>query len=258
MCNIYGSLDEEQLELFLGLDDQMGWDQPTWVDPVMAPRKIGAFVIAGPHSPRIILGQWGMIRPGSPERIMRKAPRANQKKCDILATNNARRETMKTAPTYRGAWARGQRCLIPAAWFDEPYWGISHADPLTPAPKSAWWRFWRSDGQPWMLAGLWDEWKDPLTGEIVPNYTMITQNCDHHPLLSLMHRPDVDPKTRQPLPVERQDKRTVVSLERADWSTWLTGSEAEAEALIRVPPVELFRHHAADPSIELALPVAPE
>jgi hypothetical protein len=36
------------------------------------------------------------------------------------------------------------------------------------------------------LPGLWDEWNNPETGEVVPSYTMITQNCDGHPLLGLM------------------------------------------------------------------------
>ncbi|WP_332836016.1 hypothetical protein [Delftia acidovorans] len=44
-------------------------------------------------------------------------------------------------------------------------------------------------GQPAALAGLYSEWTDPETGELVPNYTMITQLADGHPVLSLMHRP---------------------------------------------------------------------
>lgn len=39
---------------------------------------------------------------------------------------------------------------------DEPYWGTG---------KNIWWRFWREDGEPWALAGLWSEWTDPETGE---------------------------------------------------------------------------------------------
>ncbi len=244
MCNIYGSLDEDQLELFLGLDDGLSWEPPTWAT-VMGPRALGVFVSQGM---RPAVGQWGMIRPGSPERLARKKPRPGQKLGDILQTNNARRETMKTLPTYRGAWAAGQRCLIPATWFQEPYWGITHADPLTRWDKSVAWRFSRADGQPWMLAGLWSEWTDPATGEVVPNYTMLTQNCDGHPLLALMHKPEIDFNTKQPVPVERQDKRTVVPIERADWGTWLQGSQDLAEALITVPPGELFSHGAMDPA----------
>ena len=64
MCNVYGSLSEAQIELFLGLDDERTWDPPTWA-PVLGPRSEGVFVFQG-MQPRV--GQWGMIPPGSPER----------------------------------------------------------------------------------------------------------------------------------------------------------------------------------------------
>ena len=48
-------------------------------------------------------------------------------------TNNARSESVATKPTFRGPWARNQRCL----------------------------------------AGLWNAWTDPASGEIVQSYTMI-------------------------------------------------------------------------------------
>jgi putative SOS response-associated peptidase YedK len=150
-----------------------------------------------------------------------------------LSTNNARREQLATAHTFRGPWSRGQRCIIPADSFDEPNWTCG---------KNIWWRFWRADGEPWALAGIWSEWVDPQTGEVVPSYSMITQNCNGHPILGLMHKSD--PK----LPPDKQDKRAVVALEQADWNQWLTGTTAHAEALIRVPGVDVFRHGPADPA----------
>lgn len=81
---------------------------------------------------------------------------------------------------------------------------------------------------------------------------MLTQNCDGHPLLSRFHKPD--PK----LPTDRQDKRSVVPIERSAWDQWLNGSIEEASALIQVPAGELFRHGAADPGqARRAGPVAP-
>jgi putative SOS response-associated peptidase YedK len=80
-------------------------------------------------------------------------------------------------------------------------------------------------------------------------YTMITQNCDDHPLLKLMHKPD--PK----LPADQQDKRTVVSLEPNQWDLWLNGTPAQAEDLIHVPALELFLHGAADPIKQVSLPL---
>ncbi len=71
---------------------------------------------------------------------------------------------------------------------------------------------------------------------------MLTQNCDGHPLLGLMHKPD--PK----LPADKQDRRSVVPIEKQDWDAWLHGTIDQASALIQVPDLELLRHGAADPA----------
>ena len=90
----------------------------------------------------------------------------------------------------------------------------------------------RADGAPWALAGIWSEWADPATGEIVPSYSMITVNCDAHTLLGRLHKPD--PK----LPDDAQDKRSVVSLEPDQWASWLSGSEGAAAEMLVPPPME--------------------
>jgi hypothetical protein len=74
---------------------------------------------------------------------------------------------------------------------------------------------------------------------------MLTQNCDGHPLLARMHKPELDPGTK--LPLAEQDKRAVVPIEEADWDQWLNGSLDQADALIQVPPAEIF---AAGPVVE--------
>lgn len=206
---------------------------------VVAPLLPGPFVLQD----RIEVGQWGLIPPNSKTRT---PTGGNGKR---LSTNNARRETIATAYTYRWPWARGQRCLIPADSFDEPCYA---ADPEQ--KKNTWWRFRRADGEPWALAGLWSTWTDPATGEIVPSYTMLTQNCDHHPILSLMHKPERDKVTGEILPPEQQDKRSVVSIEPQDWDCWLNGSVEQAAALIRLSPPELFDHGPADPNVRVLLP----
>lgn len=197
----------------------------------IGPLQAGPFIVPG----RAVVGQWGLIPYGSKTR---KPTRADGKP---TSTNNCRRETVATAWSFRGPWARGQRCLIPALDYDEPYWGTG---------KNTWWRFSRADGEPWALAGIWSEWVDPDTAEIVPSYTMLTQNCDEHPLLNMFHKPD--PK----LPADRQDKRSVVPIEREHWDEWLSGSVDEASALIRLPDRALFSHGAADPAKHFELPGA--
>jgi putative SOS response-associated peptidase YedK len=163
-----------------------------------------------------------------------------------MSTNNARwGRGEPEARTFKGPWLRGQRCIIPVEDFDEPYWGTG---------KNIWWRFRRADGQPLAVAGLWNEWTDPSTGEVVPSYTMLTINCNAHPLLSLMHRPDTGPD-QQPLAPEQQDKRTIVALEREHWERWLHGSREEAAALVQLPASDLYAHAPADPAQAVLLPL---
>jgi putative SOS response-associated peptidase YedK len=89
--------------------------------------------------------------------------------------------------------------LIPARSFDEPRY--------LDCVRNTWWRFDRKGGKRWCIAGLWNDWTDPATGEVTGTYTMATMNADAHPLMSLMHKPEVDPATGEVLPPERQDKR---------------------------------------------------
>ena len=63
---------------------------------------------------------------------------------------------------------------------------------------------------------------------------MLTLNADQHPLMNRMHKPD--PKVAP----DAQDKRSVVSIEPVDWDTWLRAPVDEAQALIRLSPVEIF------------------
>lgn len=217
MCNLYHMTPKGEADRFLG---RLGVDLEDYAATTVGPYQTGLFVRPGaaPDTTRLVgrLGQWGMIQPGASAR--RPASRA-------ILTNNARIEDVARRVTYRGAWRQGQRCLILAQWYQEPNWETG---------KNIWWRMQRADGQPWALAGLWSEWTDPQTGELVANYTMITCNCDGHPLLARLHKPDPN------LPPDQQDKRAVVHIERADWDTWLHGTQEEALALIRPNPAEVF------------------
>ena len=107
--------------------------------------------------------------------------------------------------------------------------------------NNIWWRLRRADGDPWLLAALWSEWTDHATGEVVPNFTMLTLNRDAHPLLKKFHKPDRDSE-RSVLPPKKQDKRTVVPIECSDWDLWLNGSTDDALSLIQLPPLAVFAH----------------
>ena len=184
--------------------------------PGIGPWGQGPFVRRAADGHReAALGQWALIADNAKEA----------KSSARIMTNNARSESLASRPTFRGPWSRGQRCLIPADSFLEPNWESG---------KNEWWRFRRADGNPWGLAGLWNTWTDPATGELIESYTMLTMNADAHPLMRRMHKPD--PKFGP----NEQDKRSVVAIETADFDAWLSGSIEDAKALIRLTPVELF------------------
>ncbi|GAA4400219.1 SOS response-associated peptidase [Quisquiliibacterium transsilvanicum] len=211
MCNRYVSPEQADIERFFEIGRRN--PLPPWPRELY-PRALGPFVRVDRNGHReLVVGRWGLIP------HFAKSP-------DIrYSTNNARGEELAQKPTYRTAWARGQRCIIPAVSFDEPNWETG---------CNVWWRFRRADRELWGLAGLWNAWIDRATGEIQESYTMLTINADGHLLMGRMHKPDPS------LPPDAQDKRSVIPIERADAEQWLLGSVEDARALMRAPGVELF------------------
>jgi putative SOS response-associated peptidase YedK len=212
MCNRYVSPAAADLERLWHLKSN-GMAFPL---KEVFPRGTGIFVRSAKDEPQqseIVSGQWGLVP------WFAKTPKL------AYSTNNCRSETVATAASFKQSWARGQRCLIPANFFFEPNWQSG---------KNEWWSFRRADGQPWALAGIWNTWIDKASGEIVESYTMLTMNADHHPLMRRMHKPD--PK----FDADKQDKRSVVAIEPAMMNTWLSGTEAQALALIALTSVDLF------------------
>jgi putative SOS response-associated peptidase YedK len=181
------------------------------------PRGRGCFLRRAPDKTAFereaAVGQWGLI------------PWFAKTATLPYSTNNARFEGVATTASFKQPWAKGQRCIIPAAVFWEPCWESG---------KNQWWRFKRADGRPWALAGLWAQWTDKDSGEILESYTMLTMNADSHPLMRRMHKPD--PK----LGPGEQDKRSVVALQAEDYDTWLAGTQQEAASLVQLVPQELF------------------
>lgn len=168
---------------------------------------------AASYERELVVGQWALVP------WFAKSPKLAYPTC------NARSEELAGKASYKLPWSRGQRCIIPAESFFEPCWETGKHVP---------WRFRRADGGLWGLAGLWNTWVDPQTGELVESYTMLTLNADAHPLMSRMHRPD------HKRPPEMQDKRSVVPIDLEDVDTWLTAPVAQAAQLVRLPPVDDF------------------
>lgn len=233
MCNLYNMAPKEDIGLYFRAIVWGGY-----VHKTVGPRGAGAFLKSTAEGLQLVEGQWAMIPKGCPTRVPAAPPKVPGGKPIPLSTNNARLETIGKARTFAPSWKAGQRCLIPATWYQEPNWQTG---------KNIWWQLRRADGLPWALAGLWSEWTDPETGEVVANYTMITRNCDSHPLLNRLHKPD--PK----LPADQQDKRSLVHVEPNLWDQWLHGTEAEARAVLDILPAPEFFDQADRVKTDAAL-----
>ncbi|MBB1603297.1 SOS response-associated peptidase [Variovorax sp. UMC13] len=220
MCTRYIPPEVAEIERFWSLPRG---HQPDLWPREMFPRSPGPFIRrrrdATFYERELVVGRWGLI----PERSETSTPRKKDGK--LLSTENSRGEEVHWKDSYKGPWGLGQRCIIPAATFDEPNWETG---------KNVWWRFRRADGAPWGLAGLWNTWTDKATGELHESYTMLTLNANAHPLMSRMHLPVVDPVTKVPLPLDKQDKRSVIPLDASDFDQWLEGTVEQARALIDV------------------------
>lgn len=230
MCNLYHMSPKDDVEIYVRRHLGKVWLPEAPTKTVAGPFGEGQFVRADGRGGSVgVNGQWGLIRVGAPERISYVQPKALPGKKPAAprprSTNNARAETVENLPTFRDAWRAGRRCLIPASWYQEPNWETG---------RNIWWQLKRADGLPWMLAGIWNEWTDPATGELVPSFTMLTVNCDTHPLLARLHKPD--PKR----PPHAQDKRSLVHVEPALWEQWLSGDLNDARWLLVPAPMEMF------------------
>jgi putative SOS response-associated peptidase YedK len=77
---------------------------------------------------------------------------------------NAKSETVARQPMFRDAY-RLRRCILPVDGFYEWESTKGGKQPYAIAMK---------DGSPFGIAGIWENWKDPATGEWVRTFALIT------------------------------------------------------------------------------------
>ena len=101
---------------------------------------------------------------------------------------NARAETVAEKPSYRNAY-KHRRCLVLADGFYE--WR-KEGGGKTPYFISL------ASGEPFALAGLWENWKDKETGEALQTTTLITTDANdfmaplHHRMPVILEAPTAD------------------------------------------------------------------
>lgn len=121
-------------------------------------------------------------------------------------TYNARSETVKEKPSYRSAWKQRRFAIALLDNFFEPNYVSG---------KAARWKIELSSQEPFGIASLWDTWTDPISGELVTSFTMLTVNADAHPVMNQFHKPG-------------DEKRTPVILNNSQFHAWLSANESEA------------------------------
>lgn len=109
------------------------------------------------------------------------------------STYNCRSESAAQKPSFRDAFRRNQRCIIPVDAFYEPDWRSGRAVAM---------RIEHVDRGPIAIAGLWSSWKDPKGG-LLHSFTMLTINADAHPLMNQFHKPTDEKRMVAILPPER-------------------------------------------------------
>lgn len=119
------------------------------------PFDAAAIVIARPEGVAALRAdQWSLIPPFAKERRLE------------YSTFNARLDKLASSPVWRSVFPK-RRCLVPADGFFErvPEAGSDKKRPFYVR---------RRDRAPFCFAGLWSEWTNPATGEIVTSFTIVT------------------------------------------------------------------------------------
>lgn len=158
----------------------------------IAPTQVVAGVRSAADGGRELVGfRWGLIPSWAKEKAIGSR------------LINARSETVATTPAFRGAF-RHRRCVVPATGFYE--WkkleGTGRKQPFF---------IQRRDGQPMVLAGLWESWSDRETGELIESCTILT--TEPNATVSPLH------------------DRMPVILDEGGWTTWLEPGIESPEAL---------------------------
>ena len=180
-------------------------------------------------SPEIIqLFRWGLI----PSWVKDEKTAENI----LKGTFNARAETIWEKPSFRKA-AKEKRCIVPAHGFFE--W---HAE----GERKTAYYIKRKDDKPFAFAGLYEDWFNPETGEIINTYSVITTNANK--LMEKIH----NLKKRMPaiLPVETEKEWINNALSQKELSGMLQPCPSDWLVAWPVSGKKLFKvANNTDPSI---------
>lgn len=180
MCGRYANHVREMQEWTEILGD---WPAGAALSMNIAPSQSIPVVIQESARPTTRMMRWGLV----PSWSKNSKPK--------FSTFNARAESVKEKPAFRGAFSRGQTCLVPASGYYEWTGEKGH--------KTRHYIHFENDS-PLVMAGLWDYWRGD--GETVYSCTILTRSA-------VSRIAEIHP--RMPLILPREDARE-----------WLLGSPA--------------------------------
>lgn len=190
------SSDAKKLQNRFGAEIQSGYDiQPT--------EHFNGFthpetpIICGDSETRVIRpGSWGLVPVWAKDRSIQRY------------TVNARIETIEEKPSFRGAV--GNRCLIIMDGFYEWQWLTASGSRKQKHLIS------HAEQEVFSVGGIWGDWVDKSSGEIVRSYAMVTTAANE--LMSVVHN---------------TKKRMPVILNAKDEELWLAGGDIQEFAYPR-------------------------
>jgi hypothetical protein len=203
MCDLYESASREQLQLHFGVrvPTSYGAADVLPFGEALCIRATDAGLAASS-------ARWGLLAIDTAGQPI---------SARIILGHTMASEAVGTCATTGPAWRWGQRCLVAAAWYDEPG---SH-------PR------WSAGDRrrlglqvPWALAGIWTDLPDPTTGRTCLCCSLLTvarrQGAWHQgPCSGGDRRGEV-----------RSVRASAVPIAPIDWVDWLEGSECSARRLL--------------------------
>lgn len=180
--------------------EKLGVDLPLDYPDESYPGFAAPVVVKSHHTDRVACGlaRFGLIPPWAKnDKISRN-------------TYNARSETVAEKPNYRTAWRQRQFGLVLCDNFYEPNYESGRA---------VRWKIEMADHEPFAIACLWDRWKEPVSGQLVVSFSMLTVNAVEHPVMNRFHK-------------QGDEKRTPVIISPELHQRWLSATVQEGQALM--------------------------
>jgi putative SOS response-associated peptidase YedK len=203
MCGRYILAEQVKAEMAFGVKRQCSYDMSYNVAPARVVPVVRMAAATDGGEREGVMMRWGLV----PPFLKGENPK--------FPTENARIETLETAPAFRDAWKRGQRCIVPAAGFYD--WQM-----FSDAPKQPWF-IGLANKEVMPFAALWDR-SVKADRTVVESFAIITLPAND--FMAALHS-------------EKQRMPAILHME--DVETWLSGTPEQAKAALVQFPGEQLR-----------------